>query len=168
MVIEMPDENTSSKASEEERQSALMLFESLAPKDAGEIDYIMERVELAAGEVLFEEGDPGEALYIIRGGEIEVHKRTPEGAELPLATLGKFAMLGEMSLITDGPRTATAVARKPTRLYRIRKSAIRYLLDRDSIPAYKICLAIARFLAHRLEQVDQKLVAMSDQISPAG
>lgn len=148
---------------EEERLSALMLFQSLGPKDAGEINYLLESVEIPDGHRLFEEGDAGDALYIIREGTVEVRKRPPKGEEAVIATLGKFAMLGEMSLITDAPRTAAAVSKGPVRLFRIGKAEFLDLLKKDNIPAYKICLAIARFLSHRLGLLDEKLVSLLDK-----
>lgn len=148
---------------EEERISALMLFQSLGPNDAGEINHLLESVDLPDGQRLFAEGDVGDALYIIRQGRIEILKRSPDGGEETIAALGKFAMLGEMSLVTDAPRTATAVAKGPVRLFRIQKSHFMDLLKKDSIPAYKICLAIARFLSHRLGVLDGKLVSLLEK-----
>ena len=143
---------------EEERLSALMLFQSLGPHDAGEMNSLMESEEIPDGHRLFEEGDAGDGLYIIRNGAIEIRKRTKGGDEQVLATLGRFAMLGEMSLITDHPRNAAAVAKGPTALFRIRKEPFVDLLKKESLPAYKICLAICRFLAHRLGLLDEKLL----------
>ena len=144
----------------EERAAALMLFQSLGPKDAGELDALLETEDLPAGHRLFEEGADGDALYIIREGAVEIRKRSPDGDEQVLATLGKFSILGEMSLITNSPRTAAAVTKGPTRLYRIRKDHFLDLLEKDSLPAYKICLAIARFLSYRLGLLDDKLMTL--------
>ena len=155
-----------STSREEERLSALMLFRSLGPKEAGEINTIMESIEIGDGDRLFEEGDAGDALYIIRDGSIEIRKRSPEGEETAIATLGKFAILGEMSLITNAPRNAAAVAVAPTRLFRIAKDAFVDLLEKDCLPAYKVCLAIARFLAHRLGKIDDKLMELLGTGSP--
>lgn len=148
---------------DEERLSALMLFQSLGPKEAGEINRILETVTLNDGEHLFEEGDTGDALYIIREGAMDIRKRSPDGEEQTIATLGKFAMLGEMSLITEAPRSATAVATQPCRLFRLGKTRFLDLIEKDSLPAYKVCLAIARFLSHRLGLLDEKLVSLLEK-----
>lgn len=148
---------------DEERLSALMLFQSLGPKEAGEINRLLETVALPEGERLFEEGDPGDALYIIRDGAMDILKRSRDGEEQVIASLGKFAMLGEMSLITEAPRSATAVAKQPCRLFRLSKARFLDLIQKDSLPAYKICLAIARFLSHRLGQLDEKLVSLLEK-----
>src|SRR3990172_3956023 len=70
--------------------------------------------EFAAGKELFREGDPGDGLFLIVLGEIDIVKRGPRG-ERPLARLGEGAVLGEISLLTNEPRSATgrAAARLP-------------------------------------------------------
>jgi CRP-like cAMP-binding protein len=72
-------------------------------------------------------------------------------------------MIGEMSLITSAPRSASAVATEMTRAYKIRKKVFLDMLRSDSLPAYKVCYAIARVLAHRLDEID-KTVAMLQEI----
>lgn len=151
------------QSKDEEKLSAYMLFQSLGPKEAGELNEVLQKVEFAAGDKLFEEGDPGDALYIIREGAVEIRKKSPAGEEQVLATLGKFAMFGEMSLITEAPRNATAVVSAATKAFRIDKKTFLDLLEEDSLPAYKICLAIARFLAHRLDHLDEKMVKLAEE-----
>ncbi len=148
---------------DEEKLSAYMLFRSLGPKEAGALNEVLQKVEFAAGDKLFDEGDPGDSLYIIREGAVEIRKKSPAGEEQVIATLGKFAMFGEMSLITESPRNATAVISAPTKAFRIEKQAFLDLLEEGSLPAYKICVAIARFLAHRLDQLDEKLVKLAEK-----
>lgn len=147
-----------SKASEEEKLSTHMLFKSLASDEEGKLQGLVERVQYLAGEPLFQEGEAGDALYIVRDGSVEIRKKGLDGSEQVIATLGKFAMIGEMSLITNAPRTATAVAVEMTRAYKIEKSVFHKMLARDSLPAYKICLAMARVLAYRLDQTGKNVV----------
>ena len=151
-----------SQPSEEEKLSGYMLFRSLDEKEAGKLNEFVEEVDLLAGERICSEGDPGDALYIVRDGSVEIRKKGKDGEEQVIATLGKFAIIGEMSLITDSPRSASAVALELTRVYKIRKSVFRQMLKSDSLPAYKICYAMARVLAHRLEQIDAKMVKLME------
>ncbi|MEL0020034.1 MAG: cyclic nucleotide-binding domain-containing protein, partial [Rickettsiales bacterium] len=62
---------------------------------------------LKAGDVLFREGAEGDDAYIVESGSIEISLDLPAGKKV-LATLGKGEILGEMSLIADAPRSATA------------------------------------------------------------
>ena len=64
---------------------------------------------------MFKEGDHGDCAYVIETGQLEVF-RTKKGKRTVLALLGPGEVIGEMAVIDHGPRTASAVAKKPTRL----------------------------------------------------
>lgn len=71
------------------------------------------RRTLAAGELLFEEGDHGQDAYVIESGAIEIYAQRPEG-RVVLARLSADDILGEMALVGDQKRSASAVAVLPT------------------------------------------------------
>ena len=64
----------------------------------------------ARGEALFDEGDPGDRLYVVTEGKIKLGRTAADGRENLLAVLGPGEMFGELSLFDPGPRTATATA----------------------------------------------------------
>ncbi len=66
-------------------------------------------LELKAGEVIFEEGDAGDEMFVIQSGTVEIVKKR-KGVEKPLATLEKGDFFGEMSILENLPRTAKARA----------------------------------------------------------
>jgi CRP/FNR family transcriptional regulator, cyclic AMP receptor protein len=70
------------------------------------------RVTFDAGQVVVREGDPGEALYLIRRGQVRV-STTCEGETVPLAILGPGACFGEVALLSGRPRTANVIATEP-------------------------------------------------------
>lgn len=88
---------------------------------------------LVTDEVLFEQGDPGDALFAVIEGAIEVSVLSADGRKLMLDVMRPGALLGEIALFDPGTRTATAVALEPTRLRRLRNadlmSAIRKTPD---------------------------------------
>jgi putative ABC transport system ATP-binding protein len=75
-----------------------------------------ESVELAAGEVLFEQGMMGELIYVVDDGEIEVFRRDAFGHEVVLSTIGAGNYFGELGPMLSLPRAASARARRPSRL----------------------------------------------------
>jgi putative ABC transport system ATP-binding protein len=75
-----------------------------------------ETVELAAGEVLFEQGAMGELIYVVDEGEMEVFRRDAEGDEIVLSTIGPGSYFGELGPLLSLPRAASARARRPTKL----------------------------------------------------
>ena len=73
------------------------------------------QVTLGTGDTLFDEGDPGDAMYVVASGRVEI-SRTLDWEHVVLAVLGPNDLLGEMALITGEPRSATARALCETRL----------------------------------------------------
>jgi len=73
-------------------------------------------VELAEGAVLFAKGDPGDAVYSVVSGEIEVYTADRAGRKMVLERLGPGELVGELALLDSGPRAASVVAVTPTRL----------------------------------------------------
>jgi CRP-like cAMP-binding protein len=69
----------------------------------------MRNCRFLPGQLLFKEGDPSDCAYIIRSGRVEVTKNTVDGP-LRLAMIGKNEVLGEMGLVEERPRSATARA----------------------------------------------------------
>ncbi len=70
---------------------------------------VLNRMVVAEGETLFKEGDPGDRAYVIQEGVIEIFKARPDG-NVTLGTVGKGGIIGEMALIDDEPRMASARA----------------------------------------------------------
>jgi NADH dehydrogenase len=67
----------------------------------------IRREHFEAGEVVFREGDRGDWLYVVLDGEVEVVQSVPGRGEVPLARLGQGECFGEISLVSDRPRSAT-------------------------------------------------------------
>ncbi len=85
------------------------LFKSLDDaglKDALQSAFVMRYGD---GDVLLREGDPGETMFLVMDGAVRIETRTPSGS-LQLAELGRGACVGEVSVLTGGPRTATVTA----------------------------------------------------------
>ena len=87
-----------------------------------------KRLQLAAGDVLFEEGDPPTSAYLIESGRIEIVTER-EGAPMVLSVLGPGDLLGEMAVIDDAPRTATARALGDAVLIEVDRAQINERID---------------------------------------
>lgn len=128
---------------------AMDLCRTLSGAEPDAIDAIVETRNVAAGTDLFREGDPGDGLYLVISGEINVTKRAPGGEHL-LARLGPGGVLGEMSLVTADARSATGRSLVDTRVLHMPATRFRALLAADSVAAHKVVTAIAELLARRL------------------
>lgn len=128
---------------------AMDLCRTLSSAELDEIAATVETRNVAAGQDLFREGDPGDGLFLVISGEINVTKRAP-GGEHSLARLGPGGVLGEMSLVTADARSATGRALVDARVLHMPAARFRTLLASESVAAHKIVAAIAELLARRL------------------
>jgi CRP-like cAMP-binding protein len=120
-------------------------------------------MELAAGEFVFREGDLGTEMYILQEGQVAILKEL-EGKEQQLAVLEKGDFFGEMSLLEDLPRTASARALEECKLIRINGSTFDQMLRTKP----EIAVRIMRKLSRRLRQTDLLLKEALGSAAPAG
>jgi CRP/FNR family cyclic AMP-dependent transcriptional regulator len=98
------------------------------------------------GEVVFEEGDPGRALFVVVEGAVEITRATPQGPYI-LNTLGPGDAFGELALIDDFPRSATARIVTPGRLLILYKSDFDALIEGNARIAVVVMRNLSRLLA---------------------
>jgi len=145
----------------------MALCGALSAAELEVIAAIVETRSIAAGKELFREGDPGDGLFLVVAGEIDVIKRGPRG-DRSLARLSAGGVLGEMSLITADARSATGRATLDTRVLRLPAQRFRALLEGGSTAALKIAAAIAEVLARRLAVMNNLVLELADKVDPAG
>ncbi|MCX8085420.1 MAG: cyclic nucleotide-binding domain-containing protein [Rhodocyclaceae bacterium] len=129
--------------------SRFALFGGLTPVELAIVEGLLHRREYLAGEVIFDEGEEGQAIYLIDTGEVELLRRGRNGPER-IATLEPGAFFGDMALLDDLPRLAQARARAPTRLFAFFREDFHTLMDTHARIASKIALALAREMGRRL------------------
>jgi CRP-like cAMP-binding protein len=95
------------------------LLGDLPPEELQRVLAIARRRTFTHGEVVFHEGDPGDALHLIEKGRFAIRVSTPLGERATLAIRGPGELFGEMALITSGPRSATVAALEPAETYSI-------------------------------------------------
>ncbi|EBA15541.1 transcriptional regulator, Crp/Fnr family protein [Roseobacter sp. SK209-2-6] len=88
-------------------------------------------IRLTNGEVLFEQGDTGDAFYAVIDGSLEVSILSAAGRKLSLDLMRPGAVFGEIALFDPGPRTATVTAAEPSRLLRLRNRDILTQIQRQ-------------------------------------
>jgi len=106
------------------------------------------------GEVIFREGDEGNAMYVVLNGEMEVTKQSRNGVDARVAVLGPGDWFGEMSIVDIQPRSATVRAVAPTRLVRISAADLDSLYRQDVRSYAIVVLNLARELSRRLRVAD--------------
>ncbi|ERI11326.1 SLC13 family permease [Aneurinibacillus aneurinilyticus] len=134
------------------------LFQGLSNLEMAKILGKLGKINLVAGEVLFQQGDVGDSMYIIDSGKIELFSTTPDGENQSLAILEQGHTLGEMALLTGEPRSATAVAADNTELLVMDMITFQALIEENT----KISTYFIRLLSQRLIQTNSRLQASKE------
>lgn len=122
------------------------LFATMAEAETHSLLASMTRMELQRGNVLFDEGQPGDRLYVISEGKIKLGRSSGDGRENLLAVLGPGEMFGELSLFDPGPRSLSASAVSDSVLYELGHSALVAALEENPKVAKHLLTALARRL----------------------
>jgi CRP-like cAMP-binding protein len=138
------------------------LFEGLPMDDLHRIAGIVGGATLEAGEVLFEEGEPGDAFYIVFKGAVEISKARPDGTTERLAVRRAGEGFGEMALLNDAPRSASARAAGPAQLMMVSREDFHELLGGDSLP-----VRMMRVLSRALRALGVRFASV-EKIQDAG
>src|SRR6059058_5310908 len=130
------------------------LFAELSPDSLAKLGTCLKTAEFPPAEVIVREGAPGVSMYIIKSGLVEIRKKDPAtGIDFMVAQLGDGAAVGEMSLLTGKPRSATVSTVQPTVVFTLTRADFRNLLTQHP----EISLGLARILAERLEDATRQV-----------
>ena len=148
------------KSSIAELLKAIPVFADLNANEIRDVERILYRRTYAPGEVIFNQGDPGVGMYIVGEGEVEI-RTEPENDVL--TTLGEGAFFGEVSLLNEVPRSATARAHSPCVLWGFFRPELMDLIERKPRLGVKILLHLAQITGRRLVAVDVELRDLRSQ-----
>jgi len=129
------------------------LFTALAEDSATALKARMVEVKVSKGQVLFNEGDSGDRLYIVTDGKIKLGIKSIDGRENLLAVLGPGEMFGELSLFDPSPRTATATALTDAKLLGLGQEDLNLWLAEHPEVAKHLLRALAQRLRRTWEAV---------------
>jgi CRP-like cAMP-binding protein len=111
--------------------------------------------KISANTVLFHEGDQGENMYIIQSGKVKISKRI-RGVEKTLATLEKGEFFGEMAILNDKPRSATAETIEDCEMLSIDRKTFDTLIHSNA----EIAVRFIKRLADRLRETNEQMEAL--------
>ena len=114
-----------------------------------------------AGATVFGEGSPGDKFYLIVEGAVRISRIVPGMGEEALAVLRAGNYFGEMSLIDDAPRSATAVCHERCRLFVVHRKDLEDLLFVDRDLAYELLWNWVRTLSRRLRATNDKMTFLA-------
>jgi uncharacterized membrane protein len=129
------------------------LFEHVSAEDRAQLAEFIDGRSLAEGDILFHAGEPGDSLYVVRSGEVELFIKDTAGQKIHLATVGSGAVFGELALLDSGPRTATALAVSDCELLQLERDHLLLLFQKSPAAAMRLLGA----MSHMTRKADELL-----------
>ncbi len=129
------------------------LFQNIEPSKLKLMAFASERVTFAGGTALFEQGEEGDAAYIVLEGTADVRVTADSGEAITVAQVAPNDIVGEIAILCDVPRTASVVATSELVTLKITKE----LFFRMVYDFPQIGVEVMRVLAHRLEITTRQL-----------
>jgi CRP/FNR family transcriptional regulator/CRP/FNR family cyclic AMP-dependent transcriptional regulator len=121
-------------------------FSNLPSEEVGELAERLVLRRFGVGQVIFHHGDPGGLLYIISDGKVKITHSTLDGQEALLAILGNGDFFGELALLDDSPRSATAEAIEPTDTLTLHRIDFRRFIGSNPDFAMHVLQSMARHI----------------------
>lgn len=138
------------------------MFDQIRPDDATVLAQHLEYRKVPPKTVLAREGAPGDSVFFITNGKVDILKESLGGKQQLLATRGKGTTVGELALVQDAPaRIATIVATEETEVLSLRREMFDKLVAKNPAIAVRILRNIANILSQRLGQLSGKFADLS-------
>lgn len=136
-------------------------FFGLTQEEAKELAGITSTREYARGSTVFDEGSVGDSLFAVIRGRVDIKMKAIGADQETIASLPEGSVLGEMALLTQQSRSATAIAADDVQLLTMSVQDFQQLIDRECIAAYKVIHNLGRIVAERLNAVNEQLAALN-------
>ncbi|MFT5196424.1 MAG: CRP/FNR family cyclic AMP-dependent transcriptional regulator [Cellvibrionaceae bacterium] len=133
--------------------TSVPFFTNLTPAEVDELARLLIPRRFQAGSTVFHLGDPGGLLYIILSGKIKISHSNPEGQEALLAIMGQGDFFGELALLDESPRSATAEAIAPTETLTLHRDDFMRFIDDHPAFARHVLTSLARRVRHMNSQI---------------
>jgi CRP/FNR family transcriptional regulator, cyclic AMP receptor protein len=131
------------------------MFADIGADELQRLAALCHTQHLDGGEMLFQKGDPGDALYGVRRGQIRIETGASDGNRLTLNFLGPGDLFGEVAVLDGQSRTADAAAGEPTELFVLRREDFLGFLEREPPVAVKLIMLLCqriRWMSERMEE----------------
>lgn len=133
------------------------LFRSLKPLEIKFVDGLMHERRFLPDEIIFDEGEEGQALYLILSGQVHISRAAGASRQL-VTSLDTGSFFGDLALLDNTPRSAQARAVGACELAVFFRDDFLALMETDAVIGYKISLALARHIGQRLRfQLDGRV-----------
>jgi CRP/FNR family transcriptional regulator, cyclic AMP receptor protein len=132
------------------------LFRQVPEADLLALTQLIRERAFLKGNLILSQGDAGEALFLIKSGQVKVTVVAEDGREVILSVLGAGSFFGEMALVDDEPRSAHVIAMEDTTLLQLRREDFRARLR----SAPELAISLLRELSRRLRRADDTIASL--------
>ncbi|HEX9818200.1 MAG TPA: cyclic nucleotide-binding domain-containing protein [Methylomirabilota bacterium] len=148
-------------ASEAARIVRGVLCRGLTHEQTDQIVKAMVPVTAEPGTVVMREGERGHGLLVLLEGTADIVKHDAGQDDVIISTVEAPTVVGEMSLITERPHSATVRARTACEFRLLTRSQFERLLQSENLAAYKVVATLADVIAGRLTRMDEKFAELA-------
>ncbi|WP_407177974.1 Crp/Fnr family transcriptional regulator [Bradyrhizobium sp. STM 3562] len=134
------------------------MFAHLGSDELQRLSGLCQTRNLVSGEVLFQKGDPGDALFGVRRGQIRIETGASDGSRLTLNFMGAGELFGEVAVLDGQNRTADATAAEPTELFVLRRDDLLDFLEREPRVAIKIIALLCQRIRWHSERMEESVL----------
>jgi len=138
------------------------IFSELSKKELHEVEEIIHRREYKKGEPVFRMGDPGLGMYIIINGMVNIVEENEKNEMKTLAVLKDGAFFGDLALLDEAPRSASAIADDSCDILGFFRPDFLDLLYRKPKLGIKILIALSRIIGERLRRTNEQLALLQN------
>jgi len=129
------------------------LFEEFPAREIGDLAKKAQEVSFSKGQVVFKQGDEGDALYIVLGGKVKVIGEHESSREV-LTILEEKSIFGEMAILSNETRSATIEAAEPLTLLKIRREDFKEMIKQKPEMAFEVF----EVLVKRIKTINEKYI----------
>ncbi|MFQ5649487.1 MAG: cyclic nucleotide-binding domain-containing protein [bacterium] len=133
------------------------LFKGMRSSELNELEKLIHRRRYRADETIFFEGEPGVGMYIVQEGTIAIYKNKSETEREELVELGRGEFFGELALLDESPRSATAVALEESKILGLFRPDLLELIERKPRLGNKLLFELAHLIGERLKHTNEEL-----------
>jgi len=141
------------------------IFESLTQKEISVVEKLIHKRQYSLNEDIFREKDPGGGMYIVMDGSVSIIKNHGGATEKTLATLKGGDFFGEIALLDESPRTATAISLEESSILGFYRTDLYELVERRPKLAIKIIVNLARVVSERLRHSNTSAQQLREKLA---
>jgi len=141
-----------------------LFFEGLTDGDLDQVSRVCSLEEFPKEERIFSEGESGDKFYIIVSGGVRIEKKIPKVGPETLRKLKPGEAFGEMALVEEMPRSASAIADEDSRLVSIGKSDLDRLFGENHSVALKMLTAFCKTMSSRLRESSERMIRIFEEM----